>query len=46
MHSGDQTVGEIYSLRSDITDDAGSAIVSAMALMAERAAELLWPVHL
>jgi Xaa-Pro aminopeptidase len=35
----------IYSFRSGVSDDARGAIVSAMALVTERGAELLWPVR-
>jgi Xaa-Pro aminopeptidase len=36
--------GAVYSLRSGVLDDAGGAIVSAMVLVTERGAEVLWPV--
>jgi len=36
--------GAVYSLRGGIIDQAGGAVVSAMALMTERGPELLWPV--
>lgn len=36
--------GAVYSLRSGIVDDVGGAVVSAMTLVTERGAELLWPV--
>jgi Xaa-Pro aminopeptidase len=37
--------GAVYSLRSGVVDAAGGAVVSAMALVTERGAELLWPVR-
>jgi len=36
--------GAVYSLRGGITDAAGGAVVSAMVLVSEHGAELLWPV--
>jgi Xaa-Pro aminopeptidase len=36
--------GAVYSLRSGIIGDAGGAVASAIALVTERGAELLWPM--
>jgi len=36
--------GAVYSLRGGIIDDTGGAVVSAVTLVTERGAELLWPV--
>jgi Xaa-Pro aminopeptidase len=36
--------GAVYSLRSGVIGETGGAVVSAMTLVTERGAELLWPV--